>query len=92
MLMMYEDFVGTTPKLDELLDELRKKLRAEGCTWPLMKWRGFLADDSRIYNICEEENIPYSTQELLSTTVPEAILDDHLHHAQQGKIDTVSTL
>ena len=74
MLMTYDDFSRTTPMYtNRQLDELRKKLRAEGCTWPLMKWRGFLADDSRIYNICEEENIPYSTQELLSTTVPEAI-------------------
>lgn len=74
MLMTYEDFVGTTPTYTvRQLDELRKKLRSEGCPWPLMKWRGFLADDARLYNICEEENIPYSTQEMLSASVPEAI-------------------
>ena len=74
MLMTYDDFSRTTPMYTtRQLDELRKKLRSEGCPWPLMKWRGFLADDARLYNICEEENIPYSTQEILSTTVPEAI-------------------
>ena len=62
------------PLTEAEFDGLKSDILKNGCTDPIMVWRGFIADGHNRYKICRENNVPFAVEEVPECETKEDVL------------------
>lgn len=63
-LKIDEEFKSLIPPLsDEEFSQLEENIKTDGCRDALVVWQGMIVDGHNRYKICQENDIPFKTEE-----------------------------
>lgn len=74
-LIIDSEFQSLLPPLsDEEFKQLEENIKADGCRESLKVWNGIIVDGHQRFKICQENNIPFKTEEIDFTDRDDAIV------------------